>query len=78
MQAPPRPAEPHTAFPGIARAEVLPVVRRSWCPIFPGAAPIHWGFDDPAEAPEAKQLEAFRRVRDEILRRLQLFINANA
>ena len=50
---------------------------RQQCPVFPGAAPIHWGFDDPVEAPEAKQLEAFRRVRDEILRCLRLFISAN-
>ena len=44
------------------------------CPIFPGAEPIHWGFDDPAEATEANQLEAFRRVRDEIRWRLGLFL----
>jgi arsenate reductase len=46
------------------------------CPVFPGAAPIHWGFDDPAEATgnREEQLHAFLRVRDEILSRLQLFI----
>ena len=44
------------------------------CPIFPAAEPIHWGFDDPAEAPEASQLEVFRRVRDEIRQRLGLFL----
>ena len=47
------------------------------CPIFPGAAPIHWGFDDPAEAPADRQVETFRRVRDEIRRRLNLFLLAN-
>jgi arsenate reductase len=47
------------------------------CPIFPGAEPIHWGFDDPAEAPSARQLEVFRHVRDEIRRRLNLFLLAN-
>src|SRR5438105_7608127 len=26
------------------------------CPIFPGAEPIHWGFDDPAEAPSNRQI----------------------
>src|SRR5215831_16253762 len=36
------------------------------CPIFPGAEPIHWGFDDPAEAEDERQLEAFRRIRNEI------------
>ena len=44
------------------------------CPIFPGAEPIHWGFDDPAEVLDANQLEVFRRVRDEIRRRLGLFL----
>jgi arsenate reductase len=47
------------------------------CPVFPGAAPIHWGFDDPAEAPAERQLEVFRRVRDEIARRLRLFVLSN-
>ena len=47
------------------------------CPIFPGAEPIHWGFDDPAEAPSARQLETFRRVRDEIRQRINLFLLAN-
>ena len=47
------------------------------CPVFPSAEPIHWGFDDPAEAPVEKQLEAFRRVRNEIQQRLRLFLLSN-
>jgi arsenate reductase (thioredoxin) len=47
------------------------------CPVFPGAEPIHWGFDDPAEALPDRQLETFRRVRDEIRHRLGLFLLAN-
>ena len=50
---------------------------RQQCPVFPGAEPIHWGFDDPAEAPAEKQLEAFRRVRNEIQQRLRLFLLSN-
>jgi arsenate reductase (thioredoxin) len=50
---------------------------RQHCPVFPGAEPIHWGFDDPAEAPHDRQLETFRRVRDEIRQRLNLFLLAN-
>jgi arsenate reductase (thioredoxin) len=50
---------------------------RQQCPVFPGAEPIHWGFDDPAEAPEGRQLETFRRVRDEIRQRLNLFVLSN-
>jgi arsenate reductase (thioredoxin) len=47
------------------------------CPVFPSAEPIHWGFDDPAEAPPNRELEVFRHVRDEIRRRLTLFLLAN-
>jgi arsenate reductase len=47
------------------------------CPVFPGAEPIHWGFDDPAEAGTDRQLEIFRNVRDEIRRRLTLFLLSN-
>src|SRR5881409_1051385 len=47
------------------------------CPVFPGAEPIHWGFDDPAEAPAERQVEAFRRVRNEIQQRLRLFLLSN-
>jgi arsenate reductase len=47
------------------------------CPVFPGAEPIHWGFDDPAEASAERQLDTFRRVRDEIRQRLRLFLLAN-
>src|SRR5262245_22437253 len=31
------------------------------CPIFPGAEPIHWGFDDPAEAPSDRHWLCFVR-----------------
>jgi len=48
------------------------------CPVFPGAEPIHWGFDDPAEASDDRQLGEFRRVRDEIGHRLRLFLVVNA
>jgi arsenate reductase (thioredoxin) len=49
------------------------------CPVFPGAAPIHWGFDDPAEMTGSReaQLKTFQRVRDEILNRIRLFVLAN-
>ncbi len=46
------------------------------CPIFPGPAKrIHWSIDDPvAPGGEAAQIEAFRRARDELQRRLQSFV----
>jgi arsenate reductase len=43
------------------------------CPVFLGRAHrLHWALPDPAAAPGAdeKRLEAFRRVRDELRRRL--------
>lgn len=46
------------------------------CPVFPGNTKrIHWSFDDPAKAggDEEARLATFRRVRDEILERLQRF-----
>ena len=44
------------------------------CPVFPGATPLHWGFEDPAEAPPERQAKTFNTVRDEIKRRLHLFL----
>lgn len=44
-------------------------------PVFPGdTGRIHWGFEDPAadEGTEEQRLRVFRRVRDEIKRRVQL------
>ena len=50
---------------------------RQNCPILPANTPIHWGFDDPAEAVPERQLEMFRRVRDELTQRIRLFLLAN-
>jgi thioredoxin type arsenate reductase len=47
------------------------------CPIFPGNTQrIHWSFEDPAavKGDEQERLAAFRKVRDEILHRLRLFV----
>jgi arsenate reductase len=47
------------------------------CPIFPGdAVRIHWSFDDPAavQGSEQERLRVFRRIRDELLTRLRLFL----
>lgn len=47
------------------------------CPIFPGNTKrIHWSFEDPAaaEGDEQSRLAVFRRIRDEILHRLRLFV----
>jgi arsenate reductase len=50
---------------------------RQQCPTFPGAEAIHWGFDDPAEAPPEHQDAVFRRVRDELFARLRLLVIVN-
>ena len=51
------------------------------CPVFPGRAErLAWDFDDPAavEGDHEVRLAAFRRVRDELLGRLRLFITLHA
>jgi arsenate reductase len=51
---------------------------RESCPVFPGSSErIHWSFDDPAavQGDEQTRLAAFRRVRDEIRKRLDEFAN---
>ena len=52
---------------------------RQACPVFPGAAPIHWGLEDPAEATGThdEQLKTFERVRDEILKRVRGFLSSD-
>ena len=44
------------------------------CPVFPGAETIHMRFDDPSQVALDERPRAFRRVRDEIVGRLRLFI----
>lgn len=49
------------------------------CPVFPGKTQrIHWSFDDPAEAggSDAEVLAVFTRVRDEIRKHLQEFVES--
>lgn len=45
---------------------------RESCPVFPGARTLHWDLPDPAEVHGAQEavLEAFRRTRDELERRV--------
>jgi arsenate reductase len=51
---------------------------RESCPIFPGGgARIHQSFEDPAAAPQGRQIEAFRRIRDQISSWLGDFVRNN-
>ena len=48
------------------------------CPVFPGAArQEHWPFDDPpaAKGSEEEVLAVFRRVRDQIQKRIREYVN---
>lgn len=50
---------------------------REACPTYAGATEqLHWSFDDPAQASgtDEQKMAAFRRVRDEIRQRIQLFL----
>lgn len=52
---------------------------RDACPVFPGDAErIHWSLPDPSavEGTEEERLAAFREIRQNLIRRLQLFIPA--
>jgi arsenate reductase (thioredoxin) len=49
------------------------------CPVFPGAPQrVHWSLTDPAAVSGTKEekLGAFRKVRDELQRRIQSFVNS--
>jgi arsenate reductase (thioredoxin) len=51
------------------------------CPVFPTRTKrIHWSFIDPAAArgDDESRLQVFRKVRDEILTQLHLFVAANS
>jgi arsenate reductase len=51
------------------------------CPIFPGAPQrAHWSLPDPAavSGTEQEKLGAFRKVREELERRIQAFVNSVA
>ena len=52
---------------------------RETCPVFPNSkASLHWSFEDPAEATgnEEEVMSVFRKVRDEIRKRLREFITS--
>ncbi len=50
------------------------------CPVFPGAQRMHWSLVDPAAVSGTREekLAAFRRVRDELERRIRLFVSSAA
>lgn len=51
------------------------------CPLFPGNTKrIHWSFEDPAatQGDEPTRLAVFRRIRDEILDQLNVFVASPA
>jgi arsenate reductase len=53
---------------------------RDMCPVFPGQpASDHWNLTDPAaaEGSEEKQFAAFKAARDEIIARIDRFVEAN-
>jgi arsenate reductase len=54
---------------------------RDQCPVFPaGTERIHWSFKDPAavQGSEEERLDAFRRIRDQIRRKVDEFFATRA
>ena len=52
---------------------------RETCPVFPNSKEsLHWSFEDPAEATRSEEeiMQVFRKVRDEIRKRLREFITS--
>jgi arsenate reductase len=57
---------------------VVTLCREEECPVFFGrATQLHWGLPDPAavSGAESERLDAFRRVRDELRRRIAEFFD---
>ncbi|MCS7174057.1 MAG: arsenate reductase ArsC [Armatimonadetes bacterium] len=52
---------------------------REACPVFPGARTLHWSIPDPTAAggTEEEVLAAFRRVREELRRRIREFLDGS-
>ncbi len=51
------------------------------CPVFPGRTQrVHWPFEDPAAVAgsEEQRIAVFRSIRDQIRRRIQLFLDGAA
>lgn len=60
---------------------VITLCAEEVCPVLPGdVRRLHWPFEDPAAATGSRDeiLAAFRRVRDQIRRRLEEFLNTAA
>jgi arsenate reductase len=63
-------------IPAAEVATVITLCGEEECPVFLGQATrLHWGLPDPAavDGSEAERLDAFRKVRDELRRRISEF-----
>jgi arsenate reductase len=66
-------SKPIPAVPADQVDTVVTLCAEEVCPVFPGAVRrLHWALPDPAAAagPPAERLAAFRRVRDDLRRRI--------
>jgi protein-tyrosine-phosphatase len=64
-------------IPAIEVDTVITLCVEEECPVFLGnARRLHWGLPDPANVvgPERETFDAFRKVRDELLRRITAFL----
>jgi len=66
-----------TEVPAAEIDTVITLCAEEVCPVFFGTARrLHWALPDPvaAEGPEGERLAAFRAIRDELRRRIALFL----
>jgi arsenate reductase len=71
-----RRAKAVSAIPAAEVDTVITLCGEEECPVFLGKATrLHWGLPDPAAVggSEAERLDAFRKVRDELRRRIRSF-----
>ena len=64
-------------IPAAEVGTVITLCAEQECPVFPGKVQrLHWGMPDPAAGagPAQKNLAAFRKTRDELLRRITAFL----
>jgi arsenate reductase len=71
-------AKPIEAIPRERVGTVITLCAEEVCPVFPGHVErLHWPLQDPMGITEQEVLEAYRRIRDQLMERLEEFFAAH-